>query len=117
MPAKTERIPTYLHRRNHTFYYRKRVPRYLSKYFDVTELRFSLSVASVISAKRKADMIEHRTEQLFTFLDLITKFHGDNENSNGRSMSDLTEQRIRQLAIIPINGWISVISFLSRHYK
>ncbi len=72
MSTKSAHIPTYLYRRNHKFYYRKRIPQHLSQYFDLSEIRFPLNVSSLSEAVQKAYTAQFKTEQLFEFIDLIT---------------------------------------------
>ena len=82
MLHKSVRIPSYLYRRNHIFYYRKRIPRRLSRFFSVSEIRLSLAVSTVTSAIQKASSIQYKTEQLFTTLGLIANHIDNFENGN-----------------------------------
>ena len=97
MLKNTLRIPTYLLLRNNTFYYRRRIPSHLSRYFTVSQIRFSLRVSSVRSAQKLASKIHYKLEQFLSFLSQITDGRGDLGKSKSLGMKNLTEDEIRHL--------------------
>ena len=90
MLHKSVRIPSYLYRRNHAFYYRKRIPHRLSRFFSVSEIRYSLAVSTVTSAIQKANSIQFKTEQRFTTLSLTAKRIEHTENGNSENLAQLS---------------------------
>ena len=97
MEKNTVRIPTYLLLRNNTFYYRRRIPSHLSRYFTVSQIRFSLRVSSVRTAQKLAAKIHYRLEQFLSYLCQITDGRGDPKETKSPGMKNLTENEIQHL--------------------
>ena len=99
MQAISDRIPSYLYRRNHTFYFRKRIPRHLVRLFPVSEIRLSLSAFTGKLATQKAARLHCKIEQLFEMLNLITNSFDKINATSDKTMPELTEQKIRELVV------------------
>ena len=87
-------IPTYIYRRQHTFYYCKRIPKKYLRFFKLlSELRLSLGVLSVRAAIQKLTKIHSRVEQIFEFLNQITGCSGDLKQGKLTGMEKLKEEK------------------------
>ena len=97
MASLTAHFPSYIYRRQHTFYYRKRIPKKFLHFFNLSELRLSLGVSSVRTAIQKSTKIHSRVEQIFEFLNQITGCSGDLKQKALEGMENLTEENIKDL--------------------
>ena len=97
MASLTAHFPSYIYRRQHTFYYRKRIPKKFLHFFNFSEFRLSLGVSSVRIAIQKSTKINYRMEQILDFLNQITGRSGDLKQGKLKGMGNLTEDNIRDL--------------------